>query len=179
MTSQLRKAVLLVIAVLCVQSSGAQQAKRAYIHGQRAFSENEPIKHPVAVPPRVIRLLMKTKEAAIARSYGRDFPDDPSELFQAAEIHLARPDQVDLVVIGEDPMSGADNTWFWLVRSAYTKPRIILFAGGNGIKVKETRANGYLDIHCFWSSPSATSDELYRFDGTKYRLVREKWTPNQ
>jgi hypothetical protein len=43
--------------------------------------------------------------------------NDPASLFHATEVHLGSPAEVDLLVIGVCPMCGADNDWFWLVRS--------------------------------------------------------------
>ena len=75
--------------------------------------------------------------------------------------------------MGFFPMSGADNTWFWVVRSAHRDPEVVLFAGGNSLEVLASRTNGYHDIRTDWASAAATSTTVYKFDGKSYKLWKQ------
>jgi hypothetical protein len=102
----------------------------------------------------------------------------PAQLFTASETHLGVLGEKDLVVAGHGAMSGADNDWFWVVRSAYKNPKVVLFAGGYSLELMKARAKGYRDIKSVWSSPSETGTKIYQFDGIRYKLWREKWGKN-
>jgi hypothetical protein len=87
------------------------------IHDQILFSEKQPLLHAVPVTPDVLNVLLKTKQAKQGLEFANASQrNNPAQLFRAAEIHLSRPEEVDLAVIGIPPMRGADNAWFWLVR---------------------------------------------------------------
>jgi len=75
-------------------------------------------------------------------------------------------------------MSGADEGWFWLLRSVHKNPKIVLFATGNSLDLMESRTLGYRDIRSVWSSASDTHQTVYHFDGNEYKLWTEKWTEN-
>jgi hypothetical protein len=147
---------------------------------QTLFSEEEPLLHTVVLTPGVLSVLLKTKEAKQGLEFANDSQrHNPAQLFRAAEVHLSRLEEVDLVVLGIPPMRGADNCWFWVVRSARNHPRVVLFAGGNSLDVMNSSTIGYRNIRSIWSSPSDTSQKIYHFDGKSYRLWKEKWTPNR
>jgi hypothetical protein len=80
--------------------------------------------------------------------------------------------------MGIFPMSGADNTWFWVVRSAHKDPKAVLFAGGNSVEMMTRRTNGYRDIRSAWSSAATTIVCIYKFDGTEYKRRSSKTTNN-
>jgi hypothetical protein len=130
----------------------------------------------VAVSPGVLKVLLATEEAKEGLEYSSDSERNrPAELFHAAEVHLARPQEEDLVVIGVcPPMCGADNSWFWLVRSAIMDPQVVLVLGGSLVELLDSRTNGYRDVRCSWSSAAETRDTIYRFDGKQYKVWKDK-----
>src|SRR6266478_5832239 len=160
--------VLVVIAdgILVTQGQEAHS-----IHDQTLFSEEEPLQHAVPLTPDVLSVLLKTKQAKQGLEFANDSQrNNPAQLFRAAEVDLRRPGEVDLVVIGILPMRGADNCWFWVVRSARNHPKVVLIAGGNSLEVMNSRTSGYRNIRSIWSSPSDTSQKIYHFDGKSYIL---------
>jgi|SRR5579859_255676 len=170
----------LIVAFVCAGAAGAQGKKPNPIYEQTIFSGEESFQHPVSLSPAVLKVLLKTKAAKEGLAFASDSErSNPAQLFRAAAVHLSRTDDIDFVVRGIDWMSGADNDWFWIVRSAHTQPRVVLFVGGNSIELMRTRTNGYCNIRSDWSSPQETRDAVYHFDGRKYKLWKEKWTPNQ
>lgn len=147
---------------------------------QSIFNENNPILRPVSLPPGALKALLQRKEV---RDNLREMADpdrnNVAQFFTAAEAHLGDGNQTDLVVVGKFPMSGADNTWFWVIRSARKEPSAVLFAGGYTLELLASRTKGYRDVRCTWSSPQETSTKVYKFDGTSYKLWKENWRKNQ
>jgi hypothetical protein len=147
---------------------------------QTVFRESEPIHHAVPLPPKVLEALLETKEVKEVLGSARGQQgENPSQLFRATQIRLAGPDEVDLVVEGISPVSGADNTWFWIVSSADNAPTIILWAGANSLEVMATATNGYRNVRSSWSSPTMTQTREYHFDGQKYALWKETTSDNR
>ena len=173
----LRRIPLALALTTIVCTSLATQGRRGE---QTSFAEDQPLHSPVQISPDVLKVLLETKEAEQGLDLANDSKQDhPTQLFRAAEVHLSRPDEVDLVVIGVCPMCGADNGWFWLVRSARSDPKVVLFAGGNILELMNSRTNGCRDIRSAWSSSSETKNTLYHFDGKEYKVWQEKWTKNR
>lgn len=104
---------------------------------------------------------------------------NPAQLFRVAEVHLFRPNEVDLVIVGNTPIAGADNGWFWVVRSARKDPRVVLFTSGYALELLDSRTHGYRDIRGTWSNPNGTETKIYKFDGLKYRLRKDTWHENR
>src|SRR5208283_2666829 len=130
--------------------------------------------------PSVLRVLLHTKEIEEALDSENDEQqDNPAQLFRAGETHLGGTDDVDLVVVGISPLSGADNSWFWVVSSARSAPRVVLWASGNYLEVLDTRTNGYRNIRSFWASASTTKSSEYHFNGKEYTLWKERWGKNR
>ena len=145
---------------------------------QTAFREGSSISREVPIPKRVIALLLHSKEGQQGLAFtNEDDEKQPEKLFRASEIHL-KGTEPGLVVIGVCPMCGADNGWFWIVKSAYHNPEIILFAGGNSIDILATRTNGFPDVRRMFSTPSETQRTVYHFDGKRYRIWKDKWSEN-
>jgi hypothetical protein len=133
------------------------------------FSADER-KFPLSVSSDVLKLLLKTKQAPWGFAFASEKEvDNPAQLFRAVEVRLGLSEEVGLIVLGIPPMSGADNDWFWVVRSPGRNPKVILFVGGNSLELMDTTMNGYRDIRSTWSSPSETDETTYHFDGTTYK----------
>ena len=171
---RLLASLFLVLLVVAVQGQNGE-----YAHEQTAFSQADPILHPVPLPPQVLKLLLQRSEVKANMVFASDSERaQPAQLFTASETHLGVLSKEDLVVAGHGAMSGADNDWFWVVRSAYKSPKVVLFAGGYSLEFMKAKTNGYRDIRSVWSSPSETETKIYKFDGIRYKLCREKWSKN-
>jgi hypothetical protein len=137
---------------------------------QKLFS-NSPFQHPVTLSPEVLKVLLAAHPARETFAVMNDSEKtNPSQLFRAGEVHLSRPDQVDLVVIGMGRMRGTENSWFWVVRSARKDPELILFSGGDSLEVLDGKTHGYRDIGVVWMSSLETETTVYRFDGNHYQM---------
>jgi hypothetical protein len=113
--------VLLTLATCAGQAQRTDSARE-----QTSFSETSPIQHPVPLPPDVLKLLLRRPEVMQNWAEITDAEKkNPAHLFTAAEIDLGTSGDVDLIVEGGSLMSGADNEWFWIVRSAHKNPSSI------------------------------------------------------
>jgi hypothetical protein len=131
------------------------------------------IKNKATISPDVLKTLLATDQVGDYFDYAKDDPKaDLRGFFQAAEVHLADPETVDLVVVGNPPLSGADNCWYWIVRSARKDPHVILFGTGSSLEVMSEKTNGYKDIQTHWESAGGdgTYTSIYQYNGTAYRL---------
>jgi hypothetical protein len=168
--------VVLALAAVSV-GVGAVGQKNEAIREQSSFSVEEPIKHPVTLSSEVVEALLGTAEARTVDLSGVSSAER-ANLFEAVEVHLGGSEEVDLVVAGVPPLRGADNDWFWVVRSAHKNPRIILFVGGYTLDVLGTKTNGLRDIRSTWSTPSETYVTTYHFDGRRYKTWKTESTSN-
>lgn len=136
---------------------------------QKLFTDM-PFSHPVSLSPDALRVLLASHPAADTFDVLSDAEKrDPAQLFQAAEVHLGAPDEIDLVVIGLGKMRGAENRWFWVVRSARQNPQVILFGGGDSLEVTDKKTHGLKDIRVVWMSSTETETSVYQFDGGSYQ----------
>jgi hypothetical protein len=137
---------------------------------QKLFS-NSPFQHPVTLSTEVLKVLLAAHPAKETFAVLNDSErTNASQLFEAGEVHLNGPDEVDLIVIGMGRMRGTDNSWFWVVRSARKYPEIILFSGGDSLEVLDSKTHGYRDIRAVWMSSLETETTTYHFDGHSYQM---------
>ncbi len=95
-------AVILASATSGLSIAGGQETKP--VREQTVFRESEEFQRPVPLPPKVLAALLRTKEVKKAlESASKNQRDNPSELFQAAEVHLKDLDEVALIVEGFPP----------------------------------------------------------------------------
>ena len=151
------------IACAQTQSNGRNQQ-------QTIFDENNPIAHPLSVPADVVKILLQRKEVKDSLNSARGVTQaDAVRLFRATEVYLGRPNETDLLIAGTLPVTGADNDWYWVVRST-PNPKVLLWVGCLSIELLKRATNGYCDINSSWSSANHGWDDIYRFDGSMYTL---------
>lgn len=142
-------------------------------------SPSDDLRKPTPLPTVVVTALMETKEGREARRLARNEGKrlNPSHLFRGMKVRLSDSPDVFFLVIGDSPMSGADNTWFWVVRQSDRGASILLWAGANCLNIKKSSTHGFRDIETEWSSASQTIAETYVYDGKAYRLQQRKSQP--
>ncbi len=140
------------------------------------FSAEDIASFRTPIPKNVLRLLAHRKE--VRESLAGSKNQHPEKLFHATKTHLYSANQTDLVVVGERPVSGADNNWFWVVRSVDTNPAVVLWVGCNSLTVRTTRRNEYRDISSDTATAGIMIHEAYRFDGRVHKLVKRTEKPN-
>jgi hypothetical protein len=123
----------------------------------------------------VVSAILKTKDAKESFDYL-----EPSEryhvssLFKGLTVHLRSQSQQDMVVRGNPPMTGGDNTWFWIVTSVNHNPTAF-WIQGNVVTVLNTRHHGYLDIRTDWAAGSHRATRIFRHNGSQYKLFHEDY----
>jgi hypothetical protein len=168
-----------VFAGICVVIAAAMAQTKRPVHEPTVFSaeDEDTSAFRNALPPSnaVLDALLKTTEAQQSadelQKMGRE---EQRELFHVVPMHLSRPDEVDWIVLGSGPMSGADNEWYWVVHQVGKRAEVLLFANGLALNVLWSRTNGYKDIETSWAGNLGYEvDRYFHYDGTRYKLVRE------
>ena len=101
---------------------------------------------------------------------------DPVKLLTGTTVHLSNsPSRFFIVMGGVPPLSGVDNTWFWIVQESGQNATVLLWAGANCLHIKSTKTLGFKDVVVEWSSAAGTKTDIYKFDGKSYRLHSTRW----
>lgn len=131
---------------------------------------------PVVLPKAVLTALLNTKQAREARKSAENDgqPINLAKLFRGAKVDIADSPDSFFLVIGRSPMSGADNTWFWIVRQSGEQASVLLWEGANCLNIEQTRTLGFRDITSDWASAGTTSTAKFVYDGKRYKLKRRK-----
>jgi hypothetical protein len=180
----IRKTALIVICVLVAAGIVSAQSKykksgpepRSFYEECDDDDKDRPclFDHPVPLPDNILDALRATEEARFLPGDLKNYDRDGfAHLFKAIVIHLGNPNELDYVVVGFPPMSGADNTWFWIVRSNPTNAKVIFFTNSNGFELLKTRNNGYPIIRSKWYSPAYCKTWIYQYDGRRYILAHQ------
>jgi hypothetical protein len=133
-----------------------------------ALSVNGPL------PRSVLNAVMRTKEAKQAQQQAAIGGIElvPTDILHARHIRLSNDGAVAILVVGSQyPLSGADRSWFWVVRQSGLHVSVLLWTGANCIKILPHKTNGYADITSVWASAATMRTETYRYDGKVYRLA--------
>jgi hypothetical protein len=177
-----KRALIVATVILFVSHLYAGQQKTPDLRQQASFCEDGPdetVLKPIPLPSEVVSALMYTAEANAAResaeNKGRNL--NPATLFKGTTVHLAKSVDVFYLVMGSFPMSGADNTWFWIVRSSGNGATILLWAGANCVDISRKGTLGYKDIVTTWSSARYAKTTIYKYSGRSYKVWRTKSRP--
>ena len=177
----MQKTALFVFILLATTPHFGQQSTRRS-DKPNVFFEDTQIAPPASIPENVVSLLLQTdvgKQGAdftaglVANGRCEAQACDPANLFRAAAVHLDGSSETDLVVIGVCPMCGAGLGWFWVVRSAYSDPKVVLFAPGTSLELLDSRTRGMRDVRSEWLGASQRSETIYHFDGSNYKQWKE------
>jgi|SRR5579872_5167261 len=133
------------------------------------------------LPPMVIAAVMNTREGKEARGDARSHGEElvPEEILKGTKVHIANTHALFYLVIGSSYMSGADNTWFWIVRQAHKNAQVLLFTGGNCLDISGKKSFHYRNIVMTWSSSNDTLTEIYHYNGRLYKRWKSKSVPNR
>jgi len=164
--------LLLALVPQAMYSQSHQTSSRVFGEADDSGSK------PAHLTKSILATLLATKEAEAGRSWVNQNPGkDPNVLFKAFPLSLSGSPEKDYVVWGQAPLTGADNDWFWIVRSEPSTPRVVLFCGALTVKVVSTLHNSLEDIQCSWESPGGDGfTSHYRFNGQRYVLFKKTET---
>jgi hypothetical protein len=129
-----------------------------------------------AHPPSksVLDALLKTPEAKENWNRLQKLTrEELQQLFIVIRVHLKDSDETDEVVLGKDPMSGADCDWFWIVRDKGDQAQVLLFENTYGVYLLKSRTNGYRDIRSVGVAGGMTYTNIFHYDGQRYIPVHK------
>ena len=169
--------VACALALVC-GTGMAQLLKRHHApsnQGQLVFSaEDKGVQQPVAIPDEVKPMLARDE-------YVKNLLDGqkltaaklPQAWFSAAQIHLCGRRELDLVVVGEPPVKGADGTTFWVFCATQRGYVQALKVSTHTLVVKEARWKGASELEAKSGSAADVFSVLYRYDGLEYKSYKE------
>jgi hypothetical protein len=159
------------LTVVCLQTQHiSAQTQQKVAREQSEFGADSNLDRAVPVPKTAVDLIRSAMQ--------RSTDELPDKLFEASEIHLGSPDEVDLIVLVYVSSHGAR---FFMLRPTPDSYGIILDSGGDSLKVLRTRSKGYRDILIRGLSQAGrfTTNALYRFNGQQYVEISEKTRPTK
>ncbi len=96
-------------------------------------------------------------------------PDDWTLCYR---VTLGPPDEIDYLVQGSPPFTGANVVPFWLYRIVGDLPRLVLFTGGLTLQVRRHRTHGLHEIRTAAVALQRPTRATFRFDGATYQPIR-------
>lgn len=171
--------MLTVISCALVFVSGLPQSP-AQIAKSKAVTYCEdggPATYPLDanfLPKAVVDSVMNAPDSKEMLEGEKPSDVTPEKLLHAAKIHLSSDGVTEFMILSSPPLSGADNSWFWIVRQHGTNASILLEAGGNCVELEAARTRGYRDLMSYWAGGGTEVIDTYQYDGKVYKLVHEK-----
>lgn len=171
--------VAMLMCLVASISVAAQQSGNSAVHHSTVFApDNENGGFEKAMPPSDLilnALLLNIAKSADTKSQGEELirldREAQRKRFRVVQIDLGDAKEEDYLALGSEPVTGADNDWFWIVQVTQGKATVLLFTGGLGVKLLPRKSNGHFDIRTYWSSAAFEQTELYRYTGSVYKLV--------
>ena len=148
-----------------------------------------PVEGPVELSAAALRTLAGDQVVLRCLKHRERTQDQlPAKWFVASEIHLAGPNEIDLIVLprlapSDKPPSeesenaclfGANINPFWVLRETPSGFDLILSKSAHDLDVLNTRSNGYRDIRLYSLTAISVTISDFRFDGNRYRFRRAK-----
>ena len=123
----------------------------------------------VAIPADVIAAILQSEEGKEGlESLADSERAHPEKFFKARSLSLDRDKEQDFIVLGSGPFTGADNSWFWIVRQTPSATKSVLWIGAINVAVLKRRTHGLDDIESDWCSAAVCTTRRYKFGGAKY-----------
>ena len=172
----MRKAKCLLLLASISLWNHVSVAQKSCLNRQAFSGDDDPCLDKAASPsPEIVAAILVTDAAR------QELEDaDSSEraripkLLKGLVVHLASERQTDMIVRGDFPMSGGDNTWFWIITFAESRP-VATWVQGNTVTILRSRHNGYRDIRTDWFAGSHRDTQVLHYDGHAYKLYRDKY----
>ncbi len=168
-------AVLIATTAAWTGAHGKHHASPEQTH----FSaEDASVKNPVPVPTDVLALLKKDKLVHDVLE-NENVPEErlPASWFSASKIHLSNGSLADLIVRAEPPLAGGSTDFFWVFRNTGNGYELVLSAPAHDLQIQTHRSNRCRDIEMLAETASTFHSVVYRFDGKRYVIHRDKWEP--
>lgn len=167
----------LFLFTVALPQSLAQTAKfKAVTYCEDGGPETYPL-DANSLPKAVVDAVMNAPESKEMLEGEKPADVTPEKLLHAAKIHLSSDAATAFMILSDPPLSGADNSWFWIVREDGTKASVLLEAGGNCVELESSKTHGYRDVVSYWAGGGTELIDTYQYDGKDYKLVHKKSKP--
>jgi hypothetical protein len=175
--------LVLLLTVGCVVSGAAEEAQRIGKSNPTVFApdrNNLGFEGARSPSDEVLDALLKTNEVT-ADSYALEGRGREAlrQMFEVVQVDLGDRNEMDYVVLGKGPMTGADCFWFWIVRDRQGQADVLLFSNGLSLALRKHTTNGYRDIEGGWATAGFIGETLFRYDGSVYKLGWEHTKENK
>jgi len=141
-------------------------------------AEDTATEHSVVLPEDVLKVLRRDEQIVRTLKAEEKSADElTTESFLASEVHLDGPSEVDLVVIGEGRLRGANVVTFWVFRKSGQGYALVLKTTAHDLKIQTARWKGFRNIETASLIAGIAQVDIFRFDGTQYRHYRSKSKP--
>jgi hypothetical protein len=190
--------VLALIVTVLMGDARGQNSTNDQKQEQTAF-EAEPdgdvmhIDKPVKIPEGALQVLRDLSRSPADCLKDSVTPSQvPASWFIASAIHLNGPDEVDLVVLLNEPaiahpdipggcMLPANGNYFWVLapESGSGKYKLLLESYGHGLNVLNSRTNHYRDIQIGMANLNGATTLLFKFATQQYELAEKKQYKNE
>jgi hypothetical protein len=145
---------------------------------QTSFSAEDPVHHPVNVPPDILRLLRQDGRNQTCLKKGQSKEDIQASWFVASEIDLKSHRSPDLIIMAVNPcLSGANVVPFWIFRSTAGGHTLALSATALALDVLTTRSKTYKNLQLTALTANTEHRTVYKFDGLRYKEWRRFQKP--
>jgi hypothetical protein len=122
----------------------------------------------------VLDALLKTPEARENSDELRKLNREGlRKLFLVVRVHLKDTNETDEVVLGHNPMSGADCDWFWIVRDNGGRAQVLLYEYAYGVYLLQSKTDGNRDIRSVGFAGGTEYTNIYHYDGQRYVAVHQ------
>ncbi len=176
------KTILIMLFLAVANPTACIKCNAQTPREQTSFCADEGVLLATPPPQTVVTAIMNSREARQATLDASTKPTevDLAKLLKGTTVHLSNSPSRFFVVMGSElPLSGVDNTWFWIVQETGQNATVLLWAGANCLHIESTKTHGYRDVLVRWSVAAGTKTDIYKFDGTSYKLRRTHWHENK
>ena len=154
-----------------VAATAEPQQKKSAAHEQTRFGLEEAVLHPVPLPQAVLTILKDDDEVRSSRCVSED--DQASAIsaswFEASQIHLDGPEEVDLLVKAKSGcLFGANIGPFWIFRGTPNGYKLVLNVSALGVDLLRTKTNGLRDVSAGAVAGGEAVSVTFKFYGQKY-----------
>lgn len=160
--------VILLLVFAC--DFDAQTKPKVNRAEQTRFGLEEPINRPVPIPEDVLKMLRQDSDISACDLESNSRDSIPSTWYEASQIHLDGPSQIDFIVKAKNAcLWGANIGPFWVFRSTSNGHSLVLSTVAFGLRVLSTKTNGLRDVEAGAVVSLKPSFVIYKFDGQHYQ----------
>lgn len=168
----MRSAIFLIVAASLAPGAESQQTKKRPSKEQTRFGLEQSVVQPVPIPDGVLAMLGTDSEVRTSRcvDQGHQSPDIAASWFEAAQIHLDGPEEIDLLVKAKDGcLFGANIGPFWIFRKTQHGYELLLDVSALGVELLPSQTNGHKDVSAGAVAGGKAAFVFYKFDGRRYQ----------